>query len=88
MLRLSPLNLPSELPIQPFDAQAHEYHFASTIVAKLAISDDLARPLAKLALEDRTFIDQVLAQTLNRSVVLARVRNYFRNKQSGGGHAG
>lgn len=87
-LRLAPLNLPSELPVQPFDAEAHEYHFAGTIAAKLAIADDLARPLAKLAPADRAFIDQVLAETLNRSVVLARVRDYFRNKQSGGDHAG
>jgi hypothetical protein len=48
----------------------------------------LARPLAKLAPTDRAFIDQVLAETLNRNVVLARVRDYFRSKQSGGEHAG
>lgn len=87
-LRLAPLNLPSELPVQPFDAEAHEYHFAGAIAAKLAIADDLARPLAKLAPADRAFIDQVLAETLNRNVVLTRVRDYFRNKQSGGDHAG
>lgn len=76
------------LPHQPFDAEAHAYHFAGAIAAKLAIADDLARPLAKLAPEDRAFIDQVLAETLNRSVVLARVRDYFRNKQTGEHHAG
>ena len=73
---------------QPFDMAAHEYHFASVITAKLAIADDLARPLAKLAPVDRTFIDQVLSETLNRSVVLARVRDHFRNKQAGENHAG
>lgn len=87
-LRLAPLNLPSELPIQPFDAEVHEYHFASTIAAKLAIADDLARPLAKLAPADRAFIDQVLAETFNRRIVLMRVRDYFRIQQSGGDHAG
>lgn len=86
-LRLAPLNLPGELPIQPFDAEVHEYQFASAIAAKLAIADDLARPLAKLPPEDRAFIDQVLAETLNRSIVLARVREYFRSKQPGGDHA-
>ena len=86
-LRLAPLSLPSELPIQPFDAEAHEYHFASVIAAKLAIANDLAQPLAKLAPADRAFIDQVLGETLTRSIVLTRVRDYFRNKKSGEDHA-
>jgi len=29
--------------------------------------------------EDRAFIDSILAETLNRSEVLARIRDYFRN---------
>jgi hypothetical protein len=85
---LAPTAAAMPLPHQPFDAAAHEYHFASAIAAKLAIADDLARPLARLAPVDRAFIDQVLAETLNRNVVLARVRDYFRSKQSGGDHAG
>jgi len=32
------------LPHQSFDAEAHAYHFARAIAAKLAIADDLARP--------------------------------------------
>lgn len=76
------------LPHQPFNTEAHAYHFAGAIAAKLAIADDLARPLAKLAPDDRAFIDQVLAETLDRSVVLARVRDYFRNMQTGEHHAG
>lgn len=87
-MHLAPPAAAMPLSHQPFDASAHEYHFAGSIPAKLAIADDLARPLAKLALADRAFIDQVLAETLNRNVVLARVRDYFRNKQSGGDHAG
>lgn len=81
------MNLPIELPIQPFDAEVHEYHFASSIAAKLAIANDLAQPLARLAPADRAFIDQVLGETLNRSIVLARVRDYFRSKKSGEDHA-
>lgn len=57
------------------------------IAAKLAIADELAQPLAKIAPADRVFIDQVLGETLNRSVVLSRIRDYFRNKKSGGDHA-
>lgn len=87
-VHLAPLAAAMPLPHQPFDAEAHEYHFAGAIAAKLAIADDLAQPLARLAPADRAFIDQVLAETLNRSVVLARVRDYFRNRQSGGDNAG
>jgi hypothetical protein len=43
-------------------------------------------------LADRAFIDQVLAETMARSVVLARVRDYFRNnkpdRRQGGENAG
>jgi hypothetical protein len=66
-----------------------EYQFPNTIAAKLAIADDLAKPLAKMPAADRAFIDQILADTLTRSIVLARVRSYFRDKpQTGEEHAG
>lgn len=81
-LHLAPLNLPNELPIQSFDAEAHEFHFANVIATKLAIADELAKPLAKLSQADRTVFDQVLRETLTRSVVLARIRDYFRNKKT------
>ncbi|ABX47786.1 integrase [Shewanella baltica] len=77
-----------ELPHQPFDARKFEYHFPGVIAAKLAIADDLAIPLARMSDEDRAFIDRILAETLNRSEVLARIRDYFRNRQSGEDHAG
>nr|WP_141107051.1 DDE-type integrase/transposase/recombinase [Herbaspirillum aquaticum] len=86
-LHLAPLNLPGELPLQLFDADAHEFHFANVIAAKLAIADELARPLAKLSQEDRAVIEQVLSETLTRSVVLARIREYFRSKKTGEDHA-
>jgi len=68
-----------ELPHQPFDTRTFEYHFPTVIAAKLAIADDLAIPLARMPDEDRAFIDSILAETLNRSEVLARIRDYFRN---------
>ena len=49
--------------------RGHTYHFAGAIAARLAIAGNLARPLAKLAPEDHTFIDHVLAEALNRNVV-------------------
>ena len=85
-VRLSPAE-PALLPRQPFDAQAHEVHFPNAIAAKLAIADDLAMPLAKLSIEDRAFIEQVLIETLTRRIVLARVRDHFRQKKPGEEHA-
>jgi len=76
-----------ELPHQPFDNRKFEYHFPSVIAAKLAIADDLATPLAKMSDEDRAFIDSILTETLNRSEALARIRDYFRNRQSGEDYA-
>ena len=73
---------------QPFDAQALEYQYPSAIAAKLDIAADLALPLAKLSSNERSFIDQVLAQTLVRSAVLMQIRNHFRNQKPGEEHAG
>lgn len=87
-VRLMPSNAAVEIPKQAFDAHALEYQFPNAIAAKLAIADDLARPLAKLSPSDRAFIDQVLTETLTRSVILAQVRRYFRNKPTGEEHAG
>jgi hypothetical protein len=36
---------------------------------------------------ERAFIDQILADTLTRSVVLSRVRSYFRDQKRGEEHA-
>ena len=77
-----------DLQKQPFDTQILEYQFSNRIAAKLAIADDLAIPLAKLSATDRTFIEQILDETLTRSIVLARVRIYFREKKTGEEHAG
>ena len=74
------------LPRQPFPAEAPESRFPNPLAAKLAIADDLARPLAPLAPDDRAFINQVLAETLVRPVVLARVRAYFRHQHTQGHH--
>ena len=87
-VHLTPAAAAVLVPCQPFEAEAHEYRFPSAIAAKLAIADELATPLTKLPAEDRTFIDHVLAETLMRSVVLARIREYFRrHKIQEGDHA-
>lgn len=87
-VRLVPSAVVVDVPKQSFDTQSLEYQFPNTIAAKLAIADDLAKPLAKLSVSDRAFIDQILADTLTRSVVLSRVRSYFREQKTGEEHAG
>lgn len=77
-----------ELPHQPFIPPESEYRYPTVIAAKLAIAGDLATPLARMSDEDRAFIDSLLAETLIRSEVLARIRAHFRNRQSEEDHAG
>lgn len=80
-VRLEPVAIPTAILRQPFDAEAHEFQYPTVIAAKLAIADELAIPLAKLAAEDKAFIEQVLAETLVRRIVLMRVREYFRQRK-------
>ena len=54
-LRLPPPTPPPALPKQPFDADAREYHFPTTVAAKLAIAEELGLPLTKLSPDDRAF---------------------------------
>jgi transposase InsO family protein len=74
------------LPRQPFHTEALEDQYPNRITAKLAIADEIALPLVKLEPDDRAFIDQLLAETLVRQVVLARVREHFRNQKTRGDH--
>ena len=83
-VRLAGPTTPVELPRQAFNANADEYRYPTAIAAKLAIADEIGKPLAKLGVDDRAFIDGVLAETLTRSVVLARVREHFRHRTSEG----
>ncbi len=70
---------------QPFE-RVPEYCYPTLVAAKLAIADELAQPLVKLSIEDRQFIDQILRETLERTIVLERVRKHFRSKASKGEH--
>jgi hypothetical protein len=58
----------------------HELRFPTVLAAKLAIADYLATPLARLSLEDRAYIDSVLAETLERRTIIECVRGYFRQR--------
>jgi transposase InsO family protein len=82
----SPARSVENLPRQPFHAEALEDRYPNRITAKLAIAEEIALPLVKLDPDDRAFIDRLLAETLVRPVVLARVREHFRNKKTRGDH--
>ena len=58
-VRLEPGSADSTLPIQPFVSSPR-----NPALRLLAIAEELAMPLAKLSMDDRAFIDQVLSETL------------------------
>lgn len=89
-LRLIAADVAGEIASQPFETMATANScFPGVIAAKLAIADELATPLAKLAAQDRQFIDNLLDETLERTVVLSRIREHFRKTIRGGSeHAG
>jgi len=62
-----------------------ELVYPSAIEAKRAIADLLGVPLGQLAAEERAAIDAILGETLERGVVLARVRARFAAPRSGDG---
>jgi hypothetical protein len=63
------------LPRRPFvdPDPFREFTFSNRITAKLAIAEALGMPLARLAEEERAFIDGVVAETLERRTVMERV---------------
>ena len=75
---LIPTDKTQDIPMQPFEP-VPEVCYPTITAAKLAIADELARPLAKLHEQDLLFINNLLADTLERSTVLSQVRDYFRN---------
>ncbi len=71
-----------DIPRQPFElTPAPDVCYPSIVAAKLAIADE---PLAKLPEQDLVFINNLLAETLERSIVLTQVRDYIRNNKMGG----
>jgi len=79
-------SLGHSVPHQPFpDLEATT--FPSALAAKRAIADLLGRPLAKLDDVDLGFIEAVLTETLDRRIVLARIRERFHRPSGGTDHA-
>jgi hypothetical protein len=61
----------------PFPEPVVEVTFPTPLAARLAISVQLSKPLGSLSGPDRSFIDALLADTLDRETVAARVREHF-----------
>jgi hypothetical protein len=70
--RPEPARIPFRDP-DPFE----EIAYPNAIRAKLAIADLLGQPLARLSEEERTWINGLLAETLSKTAVMARVRERF-----------
>lgn len=63
----------------PFsEPEADAAAFPTPLAARLAISVQLSKPLGSLPDADRAFIDALLAETLDRETVAARVREHFK----------
>lgn len=75
-----PMLEPAVIPFQDPDP-FQEFTYPSILAAKRAIADYLALPLARLSEEQRAFIDGILAETLNKKVILERVRHYFKGRR-------
>ena len=58
-----------------------EFTYPSVFSAKGAIADYLALPLGRLSADELSFIEELLAETLNKKVILERVRYYFQQKR-------
>ena len=80
---LAPGAASMQVPRTPFPEPSAATVFPTPIAAKFAISVQLSQPLCRLSEPDRAFIDTLLAETLDRDTVAARVREHFRTAGRG-----
>ncbi|MEP6903209.1 MAG: IS481 family transposase [Actinomycetota bacterium] len=73
---VSGVALPNAQPFRDPDP-FQEFTYPNVIAAKLAIAGLLGQPLAKLAPEQRQFIDQLLGESLSKRHIIERVERYF-----------
>ena len=74
-LASEPVHRPRRAFVDP--DRFREFTFSNRITAKLAIAEALGMPLARLP-EERAFIDAVVAETLERRMVMERVMTRLR----------
>ena len=70
---LIPFPVQSFVDPDPFE----ELEFKNVIAAKVAISDYLVKPLAKLTPEQMAHLEEILSQTLNKKEVMREIKDYF-----------
>jgi hypothetical protein len=68
---------PRGRPFQAADPLRESAH-PNAVAAKLAIADQLGRPLARLPPADRAWIDALVRETLDKAAVASRVAAYFK----------
>ena len=57
----------------------NEVTYENTIKAKVAISKYLGKPLTLLSQGDRDIITSILAESLDKKIVMAKIKEYFTN---------
>lgn len=68
--------LPTVTPFRDSDP-FQEFAYPNQVAAKLAIAAYLGQSLMKLSAEQRLFINELVAETLNKKAVIGRVDRYF-----------
>ncbi len=73
----------TELAVVPFQDPDpfQELTYPNVLAAKLAIADYLVLPLARLSDTERAFINNLLEETLDKKIVIERVRHQFKHKR-------
>jgi len=74
--------LPEDMIIEKFEGPDpfHQKYYPNVISAKVAISDFLGMPLARLSKTELEMIDLKLSETLEKSEVMDMVKTYFKQR--------
>jgi hypothetical protein len=59
-----------------------EFTYLNLVDAKRAIAEHLGQPITKLLPDQRQFIDELLAETLSKKIIMERIHCYFQPMQS------
>lgn len=75
-----------DLPVRrtPFPEPVIETTYPTPLAARVALAEQLRRPLGSLPEPDRAFIDELLAETLDKTIIADRVRERLQTKRKEG----